>query len=383
MSALASETFTPPLSTVCERKRSTEGWIGRAVMPASVAFENASRVSVAVLSLIWIGAVGLADYWTGYEQSMMIFYLIPITLGTWCVGRSFGMFLAGLSIGTSILSDVASGIPEVRYWNEAVALSSYAIFVWLLARWRGALRQMDERVRLRTADLQEEILERMRLEKEMTEVTERERRRLGHDLHDSVCQHFTGTALAAQVLRAKLATKLSEDAADAGKLVGLIEEGIDLTRSLARGLFSPDLERGGLAVALEGLAHNTQERTGITCEFQHNDESRLQSCDPAVLTQFYRIAQEAVTNAAKHAQPGRIVIELDAADGEIRLNIFDDGVGLGAASETSGLGLKMMRHGADLIGANFSAARREPAGTIVSCALPEGMRASEKEHDEI
>jgi signal transduction histidine kinase len=378
MDALASDTFVPPTSTVRGETSSIEGWIGRAVKPANLAFENASRVSVAVLSLIWIGAVGLVDYWTGYERSMMIFYLIPITLGTWFVGRSFGMLLSGLSIGTSILTDLASGIPEVRYWNEAVGLSSYAIFVWLLARWRASLRQLDDRVRIRTADLQEEILERMRLEKEVAEVTERERRRLGHDLHDSLCQHLTGTALAAQVLRAKLATKLSEDVADAGKLVELIEEGIDLTRSLARGLFSPDLERGGLAVALEGLAHNTQERTGIACEFHHNDENRLDSCDSAVLTQFYRIAQEAVANAVKHARPGWIVIELDAADGEMRLNIFDDGVGLEAASETNGLGLKMMRHGAALIRANFSAARRDPAGTIVSCVLPLGPRAGEK-----
>ncbi len=378
MDALASDTFAPPPSAVRGEKSSIEGWIGRAVMPANIAFENASRVSVAVLSLIWIGAVGLANYWTGYERSMMIFYLIPITLGTWFAGRSFGMCLSILSVGTSVLSDLASGIPEVRYWNEAVGLSSYAIFVWLLARWRASLRQLDDRVRIRTADLQEEILERMRLEKEVAEVTERERRRLGHDLHDSLCQHLTGTALAAQVLRAKLATKLSEDAAEAGKLVGLIEEGIDLTRSLARGLFSPDLERGGLAVALEGLAHNTRERTGINCEFHHNDEDQLASCDAAVLTQFYRIAQEAVANAVKHARAGRIVIELDAADGEMRLNIFDDGMGLPDAGESDGLGLKMMRHGANLIGADFRAAKRNHAGTIVSCVLPQTARRSGK-----
>jgi signal transduction histidine kinase len=369
MDALASDTFAPPL-TVRAWKRSTDNWIGRTVLPASIAFENASRVSVAILSLIWIGAVGLADYWTGYERSMMIFYLIPITLGTWFVGRTFGMFLSGLSIGISILSDVASGIPEIRYWNEAVGLSSYAIFVWLLARWRAALKQMDEQVHLRTADLQDEILERMRLEKEMAEVTERERRRLGHDLHDSLCQHLTGTALTAQALRARLATKVSEDAVDAGKLVGLIEEGIDLTRSLARGLFSPDLEQGGLAVALEELAHTTQERAGIDCEFQHNEECEMESCDATTLTQLYRIAQEGVANAVKHARASRIVIEFDATDREIRLNVFDDGIGLKNSTEGDGLGLKMMRHGADLIGATFSASKRNPAGTIVSCFLP-------------
>jgi len=382
MDALASETFAAPPSAARGQKSSIEGWIGRAVMSANNAFENASRVSVAVISLIWIGAVGLVDYWTGYERSMMIFYLIPITLGTWFAGRSFGMFLSALSVGISMLSDIASGIPEVRYWNAAVGLGSYAIFVWMLARWRASLRQLDDRVRIRTADLQEEIIARMRLEKEVAEVTERERRRLGHDLHDSLCQHLTGTALAAQVLRAKLATKLSEDAAEAGKLVGLIEEGIDLTRSLARGLFSPDLERGGLAVALEGLACNTRERTGINCEFHHNDENQLESSEAAVLTQFYRIAQEAVANAVKHAHAGRIVIELDAADGEIRLNVFDDGVGLGDASESEGLGLKMMRHGANLIGANFNTARRNPAGTIVSCILPHDAPRCGKEPDE-
>jgi len=59
------------------------------------------------------------------------------------VGRSYGIFLAGLSVGTSILCDIASGIPEVRYWNEAVGLISYSVFVWLLARWRTLLLQLD------------------------------------------------------------------------------------------------------------------------------------------------------------------------------------------------------------------------------------------------
>jgi len=371
MDAVLSETFARPLPPVAGREATAPGWIGRAVAPAHIAMTNASRLGACLLSVIWIGLVGLVDYWTGYERSMLIFYLIPITLGTWFVGRSYGIFLAGLSVGTSILSDIASGIPEIRYWNEAVGLISYSVFVWLLARWRTLLLQLDDRVRLRTADLQEEILQRMRIESEMTEVTERERRRLGHDLHDSLCQHLTGVALTAKALESKLSGKSSENAAEAGKLVGLIEEGIDLTRSLARGLFSPDLEQGGLAVALEGLAHNTQERAGISCEFHYNDQECIQPCDATALTQLYRIVQEAVANAVKHSRATRIVIELDAAEGETRLNVFDDGVGFSPTDETNGLGLKMMRHGADLIGARLTIAARVPAGTIVSCVLPQ------------
>ena len=162
----------------------------------------------------------------------------------------------------------------------------------------------------------------------------------------------------------------------------LIEEGIDLTRSLARGLFSPDLEGGGLATALEGLAHNTQERIGILCEFHHNDEECVQPCDVTVLTQLYRIVQEAVANAVKHSRATRIVIELDGADGETRLNVFDDGVGFNPESETSGLGLKMMRHGAGLIGARLTIAPRVPAGIIVSCVLSQPTGGLTKQRDE-
>ena len=332
--------------------------------------------------LVWIGAVGLADYWTGYERSMMIFYLIPITLGTWFVGRSFGMFLAGFSVGTSIFTDLASGIPEVRYWNEAVGLSSYAIFVWLLARWRGLAPANG-----RTGASPDGGSARG------DSRTNAARKR--DDGSDRAGAPASGTRSARQSLPTsyrngargpgssrKTGFQRSEDAAEARKLIGLIEEGIDLTRNLARGLFSPDLEQGGLAVALEGLAYNTQERTGISCEFHHNDESEIGSCRTGVLTQLYRIAQEAVTNAVKHAHAQRIVLELDAADGEMRLNIFDDGMGLGEASETTGLGLKMMRHGAGLIGA-VSAQPDAIPGTLVSCVLPEGLRPSPKERDEI
>src|ERR1051325_11295010 len=117
MDALAADSvIRPPLTPAGIRPTFAPGWIRRV---------SASRISVAFLSLIWICLVGLADYWTGYERSMLIFYLIPIALGTWFVGRSCGLFLAALSIGTSVATDIASGIPQVRYWNELVGLSSY------------------------------------------------------------------------------------------------------------------------------------------------------------------------------------------------------------------------------------------------------------------
>ena len=347
---------------------SSSAWRRRFLKPANVALQNAPRTSIAALSLIWIALVGLADYWTGPDVSMLIFYLIPVTLGTWFVGQNFGLFLAILSIATSAVSDLASGLAQVRYWNEAVGFLSYVIFVSLLSRWRELLNHLENRVRARTAALEEEINQRAALQKEMSELTERERRRLGHDLHDKLCQHLTGTALSAQLLCGQLGANGRTEAQQAEKVVELIESGIDLTRNLARGLFSPDLDGGGLAVALEILAESTRERFGIECEFQH-DSKREPNLERPISTQLYRIAQEAIANAGKHARASRIIIELDTDEEELTLNIFDNGIGFDGETSANGLGLRMMRHGAESIGSSFSIRKNCAAGTVVSCAV--------------
>src|SRR6266700_6433189 len=104
------------------------------------------------------------------------------------------------------------------------------------------------------------MAERQRLDREIAQVADRERRRLGQDLHDRLGQHLTGTALAAQVLKEKLATKSAPEVSEAEKLVRYVEEGIDLTRNLARGFFSPELDADGLIAALQDLAENVNER---------------------------------------------------------------------------------------------------------------------------
>ena len=199
-------------------------------------------------------------------------------------------------------------------------------------------------------------------------MADRERRRLGQDLHDRLGQHLTGTALAAQVLKDKLATKSAPEAAEAEKLVRYVEEGIDLTRNLARGFFSPELEADGLSVALEGLAENISERFAINCIF-HGGES-IPVRDSAVATQLYRIAQEAVTNAAKHAAAENIDIRVTVNGSELALAITDDGVGIpDKLPDSKGLGLRLMRHGAALIGATLSVQRHGGKGTAAICKL--------------
>jgi signal transduction histidine kinase len=249
-----------------------------------------------------------------------------------------------------------------------MALASYFAFTVVLSKLRTLLHELDQRVRDRTIALQREMAERERLDQEIAEVADRERRRLGQSLHDSVGQHLTGTALAAQVLREKLERRSANEVADADKVVRYLEEGIDLTRNLARGFFSPELEADGLNVALQGLAENVSERFGVACTFNGNDAVRVR--DSTTATQLYHIAQEATTNAVKHAQPHRIDIELVQKGPRLTLAVSDDGQGFPEKlPEPRGLGLRLMAHGAALIGGKFSVQRNRTGGTVVTCRL--------------
>jgi signal transduction histidine kinase len=336
--------------------------------PRSFRSFKVSRKTVIVASLFLVAIVGYIDYLTGYERPLVLFYLLPISLATWFEGLLVGLVFSVVSIAVSMLSDVAAGIPTLGFWNAGMAFASYALFAGVLSKLRTLVDELDRRVQDRTAALQREMAERQRLDREIAQVADRERRRLGQDLHDTLGQHLTGTALAAQVLKEKLSSKSAPEVAEAEKLVNYLEEGIDLTRNLARGFFSPELDADGLSVALEGLAENISERFAVNCVFRAGGLIPMR--DPAVATQLYRIAQEASTNAAKHAAADQIDIRISMENSEVTLAIIDDGVGFpDNLSDSKGLGLRLMRHGAALIGGTFKVRQNGQRGTIATCKV--------------
>ena len=327
-----------------------------------------SRFTLVGVCVVLTVGLGYVDYLTGYEQTFLLFYLVPIGLGTWFGNFQIGFTFSVMSTVAWVASDVAAGVPTVGLWNIGMALGSYAVFTSLLSKLRTLLNELDQRVRDRTAALKREMAERERLDQEIAEVADRERRRLGQNLHDSLGQHLTGTALAAQVLRDKLADRSAAEVAHADKVVHYIEEGIDLTRNLARGFFSPELEADGLNVALQGLAENISERFRVPCTF--NGDDAVHVGDATTATQLYHIAQEAVINAVKHASANRIDIELAQNGQKLTLVVSDDGRGFPEKlPEPPGLGLRLMAHGASLIGGKLAIARKRDGGTLVICKL--------------
>jgi len=326
-----------------------------------------SRRSLAIACLILTGVIGYVDYLTGYERSLLLFYFLPISLAAWFGSFAFGIAIVVVCVIVWVLSDLASGIPALGFWNIGTAFASYVLFAGVLSKLGTLVRELDRRVQERTAALEREMAEHRRLDQEIARVADRERRRLGHDLHDTLGQHLTGTALAAQVLKEKLAARSAPETGEAEKLVRCVEEGIDLTRNLARGFFSPELDAEGLVVALQHLAETVRERFGIECVLNGDESIRIH--DSTVANQLYQIAQEAVTNAVKHAAARQIDIRLAMNGPELCLSITDDGVGFPDKPRSEGLGLRLMRHSAGLSGATFDVRRNGENGTIATCRV--------------
>jgi signal transduction histidine kinase len=326
-----------------------------------------------LIALLLVIAVGVADYFSGYQIYWSIFYLVAISFAAWNVGVLFALLISLLSIVSWLIGDWAAGVvyPNrfVPIWNELITFGSYLVVIWLLSHLKSFHKTLEARIRERTAALRHEIATREQLEKEVAEVTERERRRIGHELHDTLCQHLTATSLSLQVLSNKLTQASLPQARDADAGVKLIEDAIELTRKLARGLFPLELEGEGLASALRQLCWSTADRYHIKCEF--NSASQILVLDSITATHLYRIGQEAVINAIKHGHVSKLNVELSHLNGELILSVSDDGIGLPESMpKEHGLGLRIMTSRAGMIGAKFSAKNKSEGGTIVVCALP-------------
>lgn len=342
-------------------------WWRPIIMPQ----EPGRRRALALLSLGLVGLTGVADFLIGFELSLHVFYIVPVCLAFASVGARFGVLVAIAAAASELVGDAAAGAhysqPLVPWANAIFASSTFLIVAWLLNSVLKLQLEMEKRVHQRTTDLKEALAERDRLEKALLEIGERERRSIGHDLHDGLGQHLTGTALAGQVLGEKLRGRhLEEEERDLQRVVGLIEEGIDKTRRIAQGLLLAEIQPDALASALQELAGEVSLQSRISCSFAA--EGAFEVVNQGVATHLFHIAKEAVHNALRHGRARHVAIRLGADSGVMTLEIRDDGVGLPAPEvRPRGLGLRIMAHRAEIIGWNFSIRSGQLDGTIVLC----------------
>ena len=336
-------------------------------------FEQKHRAWVVALALFIVIAVGLVDFGSGWEYSFSVFYLLALGLAAWFVGFRFALFISALSVAVSLAGDLANGrrysSPLVPLWNAFIAMAFYLVVIALLVKLRSIHGHLEARVKERTLALTQEMAERERIERELLEISEREQRRIGRDLHDSLGQHLTGVALAGQVLEEKLAARDLPEARDASHMVELVQEGISISRKMAKGLHPIDIEADGLMQGLEEFAAISSDLFRVSCRFECDSPVLIR--DTVTTGHLYRITQEAVSNAVKHGRAKNIIIQLEMLDDGIALRVKDDGIGLrDPAERNGGMGLRIMAHRASMISGTFDARRSPEGGTIISCEVP-------------
>jgi len=210
-------------------------------------------------------------------------------------------------------------------------------------------------------------------------IADEERRRLGHEIHDGVCQQLTGVLLGVGALSRKLKREGTVAAEDLASLSSLVEESILEARGVARGLCPLNQDAGALATALRALAKRTSELSGIPVRVETS--GRVETYDAAVASHLYRIAQEALNNAVRHAHPDHVKVSLHGDDRELLLEVEDDGDGLPAEISREGMGLRTMGHRASLLEGEFTVTRLQPGGTRVSCRV--SRHSQEEQRNEV
>ncbi len=221
-----------------------------------------------------------------------------------------------------------------------------------------------------------DVTERRKLEKQVLEISAREQRRIGQDLHDRLGQHLTGMGFKAQSLAQVLRKKAVPESETAATLVSLVSTALAMTRGLARGLHPVQVESNGLMTALEELSGQAQDVYGIPSRFVCEEPVLVD--DNSTAMNLYRIAQEALNNAAKHGSPSSIEIRLSSENRGITLVIDDDGTGFANGPESGeGLGLSIMAYRARMIEGKLTIEKRPEGGTRVTCTANLGKHEAD------
>ena len=223
----------------------------------------------------------------------------------------------------------------------------------------------------RERKLQQAERDGKRMELEILNISESERRRIGHDLHDDLCQRLAATKLKCEILAANLAKISQADATMAAEISRQIAESTSLCRSIAGGLSPMNLEGEGFMAAIEKLLRTAELIHEGPCFF--DCQQPVVVSNTAAATHLYRITQELINNAARHAEPSQINVSLSQENGFLKLQVSNDGHPFPDDSQNpSGMGLKIIRYRTSAINASIQFRPRiaPETGTLVTCLVP-------------
>ena len=265
--------------------------------------------------------------------------------------------LVSIFVAEALIMVLMSYFPSLPPYEKAVMDASLLLLVIIPILYFFLFRPMKSYI-----DRQ------LTLEKMIFDIEEREQKRIGKRLHDSLGQILTGIAFQAKVIERKLEKTMPGEAAYMAEITSHINDATNEARLLAKDLRSIGTEGESLRAALTDLSAHTEAKYNLRCSTCCNEEIFLN--DKTAVTHLYRIAQEAITNAVQHGNPGNIEISLSGNREQLVMKIEDDGSGFQRTGRHSGRGIEIMHYRAKSIGASLDIQSEINAGTVVTCILP-------------
>ncbi len=338
-----------------------------------------SRVQALLVCFGLSITIGIFDYLLGSEVSPSSLYGLPVYIAAWFIGLPFAIVLAIVNVtvwlGLNHQIFVSTG------WIGAaqtgiIRLLAFSFFAVILVRLNFLQKNLKSLAEARARALMGEVEERIKLERDLVEISERERFRIGRDLHDGLCQHLAGMSLLTQSLSASIAAEDEIKKGRADKIVSLLREAVALARATAKGLHPIELQADGLMRALEEHADTVSRLFSIDCRFDCPNPVFIY--EPATSAHLFRITQEAVGNAIRHGGATEIVIGLEEGDNDIQLVIRDNGCGINGKCNPGGIGLRSMTTRAKFMRGSLTLSSDAPCGTIVNCIIPGEGNAGRK-----
>jgi len=296
--------------------------------------------------------------------------------GWWLAGLCSLLFaIVPLLLHSGLLVDLGQSVAGITsppaYWAVQWLLWMIAVLILIIlfTRFQALQRRTMIAERMALRQLEAETADRQRLEEELSRIGDDERRRLGAELHDGLCQHLTAVLLNCLALENQRRVAGADDSADVAKIRVALQDTIGIAYDVAQGLCPVDMAPDGLLPALERLCRETLDRHGIACDLRAAPKLAIQNPEHAL--HLYRIAREAVTNAIKHARCTRVSITLDQHADALTLQIADNGqAAVPGTAPVAGLGLGIMAYRAKLIGGELRVAADANGGMRVTCRLP-------------
>ena len=317
-------------------------------------------------ALLLLGLVGWADLVTSYQVPLGLCYALPILFAVRFCGRRTPFGIASGACVVWSWAEFARGHQYFSGLDQGWEICSHCTLFFVIAIAGVAINDRQAALRERMKSLEYA----KSLEQQINEITGYEQRRVGRELHDGLCQYLAAVSCATSALKIELERRAVFDiAAKANEIETLLAQAVEQGRDLARSLSPVPDDSAGLAAALQELAAATARRFGIDCSFDCAGENRATRNGKA--TQLYRIAQEAIDNAATLGKARSIQLRLTANPEAVSLSVSDDGVGTANTHEAmDGVGLNVMRYRAGSVGGELQIENRSKGGTVVSCTIP-------------